>query len=64
MLFKIEKTLINHLRVKFDSNCSKEEVENVKSEQQIKEPIDEQTSAHWISSGELKTCMYKYKIMK
>lgn len=43
MLVKIEKTLTNHLRIKWDSNRSKE-VEHLKSEQQIKEPItDEQT---------------------
>lgn len=46
MLFfivKIEKTLLNHLTIKCDSNLSKE-VEHLTSEQQIKEPItDEQT---------------------
>lgn len=39
MLVKIKKTLINPLRIKRDSNRS-EEVEHLKSEQQIKEPIN------------------------
>lgn len=41
MLVKIEKTLINPLRIKWDSNRSKKVVEHLlKSEQQIKEPIN------------------------
>lgn len=44
MLVKIKKTLINPLRIKRDSNRFEDEVEHLKSEQQIKEPItDEQT---------------------
>lgn len=40
MLVKIEKNLLNHLRIKWDSNRFEEEVEHLKSEQQIKEPIN------------------------